>query len=360
MIKRADKTLVIAEIGINHNGNLDTAKRLIEQAAVAGADVVKFQTFQTDHLVTENAPLAVYQACGDERVQNQAEMLRPLELSQDVHVELAQFSQNVGIEFMSTAFDQESLEFLVGTLNIDRLKVASGEITNGPFLYAHAQHQLPMLVSTGMASLQEVDQAMTVIGCGLNATSIPNEDSLTDSWRESKTLNLLRDKVTLLQCTSQYPAPNREINLRAMQLMRERYGVAVGYSDHTEGSTAALAAVAMGAEVIEKHITLDKEMAGPDHKASIEPTEFRQLVQQIREVELVLGQAEKQAQPCERQNLEVSRRSLFASRVIKEGERFSVDNVTIKRPGGFKSPMQYWTVLGQRARRKIAKGDPIE
>lgn len=360
MTKRADKTLVIAEIGVNHNGSLDTAKRLIEQAAAAGADVAKFQTFQTDHLVTEKASLAAYQESGGERFQNQAEMLRSLELSQDAHVELAQFSQNVGIEFMSTAFDQESLEFLVGTLNVGRLKVASGELTNGPFLYAHAQHQLPLLVSTGMACLQEVDEAMTVIGWGLRGTSIPNEDNLSDSWRESKLLDVIRDRVTLLQCTSQYPAPNREINLRAMQSMRERYGVAVGYSDHTEGITAALAAVAMGAEVIEKHITLDKAMDGPDHKASIEPTEFRRLVRQIREVELVLGQAEKQPQPCERENLEVSRRSLFASRIIKEGELFSVDNVTIKRPGGFKSPMQYWTVLGQRAPRKIAKGDPIE
>lgn len=360
MIEGTHKTLVIAEIGINHNGNVDTAKKLIEQAVIAGADAVKFQTFQTDCLVTEEAPLAEYQKSAGINLRNQSEMLRTLELSRESHIELAQFSRKVGTEFMSTAFDSESLEFLVSTLNIERLKVASGEITNGPFLYNHGQRRLPLLLSTGMASLEEVDEALTVIGFGLVGTNVSTCDSLHDSWMEPRVLDALRTKVTLLQCTSQYPAPLPEVNLRAMQTMRERYGMSVGYSDHTEGITAALAAVAMGADVIEKHFTLDKGMAGPDHQASLEPEDFRRLVQQIREVELTLGQADKQTQPSEEENLNVARRSLFAARTIEKGETLAADNIAIKRPGGFLSPMQYWAALGRRANRKITEGEPIE
>jgi len=373
-------TFIIAEAGVNHNGNLETARQLVDAAVAAGADAVKFQTFKAENLVTQHAGKAAYQkittakdggsvAIGREPMrptdadENQLTMLKRLELKYELHFQLLAYCQKLGIEFLSTAFDFESLDFLVRELGVETLKVPSGEITNGPFLLAHAQTGKPIILSTGMATLGEVETALGVLAFGYLAIAgatgsvgslqqrQPSSSAFQKAYSSAQGQAVLREKVTLLHCTSEYPTPMENINLKAMDVLQQAFGLRVGYSDHSVGLVVPVAAVARGATVIEKHFTLDRTQQGPDHKVSLEPDELKAMVQGIRDVEKALGQGLKGPQPMELENQKVVRKSLVARCSISSGECFTETNLTIKRPGTGKSPMDYWALLGESSNR---------
>ena len=330
-------TLVIAEAGVNHNGDMQLAKQLIEAAAEAGADVVKFQTFKADKLATTKAGKASYQQQTTVNAENQQEMLQRLELAPDQHQQLISHCHNSGIEFLSTAFDDPSID-LLNTLNLKRLKIPSGEITNLPYLRRIGEMGKPLILSTGMANLGEIEAAISVL----------------------ETAGTKRAQITVLHCTTEYPAPMAEVNLRAMQTIGQAFGVAVGYSDHTAGIEVPIAAVALGATVIEKHITLDQNLPGPDHKASLEPKEFAAMVRAIRNIEQALGNGIIQPTASEAANLPIVRKSLVAVRAISIGELFSATNITAKRPGTGISPMRWDELIGQPSPRDFAPDELIE
>lgn len=331
------KTLIIAEAGVNHNGNLDMARRLIDAAADAGADLVKFQTFNADRLVTAQAAKADYQKSATTAGESQHAMLRKLELTRDMHEALIAHCQSRGIGFFSTGFDEESVELLV-ELGLDRFKIPSGEITNLPYLRHVGRYGKPVILSTGMATIDEIKSALAV----LEQAGTP------------------RERITILHCNTEYPTPMPDVNLRAMLTIRDSFGVAVGYSDHTAGIEVAIAAAAMGATVIEKHFTLDRTLPGPDHKASLEPGELKAMIAAIRNVEQALGDGIKRPSTSERKNINIARKSLVAACPIRAGERFSETNLTAKRPGTGLSPMRWDEVVGQIAPRDFAADELID
>ena len=344
-------TYVIAEAGVNHNGNPELAFKLVDAAASAGANAVKFQTFKSENLITKDADKADYQKNTTGNSESQFDMLKRLELSHEVHRELVAYAANQKIDFLSTAFDLESLDFLVANLGLKTLKIPSGEITNGPLLLAHAVTGCKLIVSTGMASIGEIEEALAIIAFGLlnaNQTSLePSREKFLSAYYSFEGQKLLREKVTLLHCTTEYPAPYKEINLKAMQALHSCFNLPVGYSDHTEGITVPIIATTLGAAVIEKHFTLDKSLPGPDHKASLEPNELREMVRSIKIVHDSLGSGLKAPVPSELKNRAAVRKSLVAAKEIKKGEIFTRDNITIKRPGVGKSPMEYWSLIGE-------------
>lgn len=343
---------IIAEAGVNHNGDLETACQLVDAAVAAGADAVKFQTFKAENLVTRHAGKAAYQKITTDADENQLAMLKRLELKYELHFQLLDYCQSKGIQFLSTAFDFESLDFLVRELGIETLKIPSGEITNGPFLLAHAQTGKQIILSTGMATLGEVETALGVLAFGyLEALQPPSLTAFQQAYGSEQGRAVLREKVTLLHCTSEYPTPVENINLRAMDVLQQAFGLSVGYSDHSVGLVVPIAAAARGATVIEKHFTLDRTQQGPDHKVSLEVDELKAMVRGIRDVEKALGQRGKCPQPLELENQKVVRKSLVARCSISSGERFSETNLTIKRPGTGKSPMDYWALLGESSSR---------
>jgi N,N'-diacetyllegionaminate synthase len=329
-------TLIIAEAGVNHNGDLQLAKELVDAAAQAGADVVKFQTFQANQLATERAEQAAYQQQALGQIQSQLVMLKQLELKPEQHGQLIEHCQQHDIEFLSTAFDRSSIELLV-SLKMKRWKIPSGEITNLPYLRQIGAMCQPVILSTGMANLGEIEAALTV----LEQTGTP------------------RSQITLLHCTTEYPARPEEVNLRAMQTIAQAFGVATGYSDHSEGIDVPIAAVAMGATVIEKHLTLDRNLPGPDHQASLEPDDFAAMVRGIRTIEQALGDGIKRPTASEQANLPLVRKSLVAARPIRAGELFSEANLTAKRPGTGISPMQWDAWVGRPASRDFAADELI-
>lgn len=331
------KTLIIAEAGVNHNGDLALARKLIEVAAAAGADRVKFQTFSADALVTTQASKAEYQMHGTDSDESQHEMLRRLELSRGMHDELIAHCKAQGIEFFSTGFDLESVD-LLARLGLESFKIPSGEITNLPYLRRVGSYGKQVILSTGMSSLGDIEAALIA----LEGAGTP------------------RDRITVLHCTTEYPAPVAEVNLRAMLTIQRAFGVAVGYSDHTPGTEVAIAAVALGATVIEKHFTLDRNLPGPDHKASLEPDELRSMIAAIRNVEQALGDGIKHASPSELKNRSVGRKSIVAAQAIEPGEIFSSENLTTKRPGTGISPMRWDELLGKRASRRYRPDELIE
>ena len=331
------QTLVIAEAGVNHNGDLQLAKKLVDAASDAGADVVKFQTFKSNQLVTDYAKQATYQKKALSASDGQLAMLKRLELQPSHHIELFEYCQTKDIEFLSTAFDLSSID-LLASLRLKRWKVPSGEITNLPYLRQIGSHGQPVILSTGMANLGEIEAAIEVL-----------EQAGTS-----------RKNITVLHCTTEYPAPPEEVNLRAMQVIGDSFGVAVGYSDHTEGTSIPIAAVAMGATVIEKHLTLDCNMYGPDHKASLEPDQFVAMVRGIRTIEQALGDGIKRSTPSELTNKVSSRKSLVASRLIQKGDVFSQSNLTCKRPGSGISPMYWDLLIGRTSSRQYKPDDLIE
>jgi len=357
------KIFVIAEAGVNHNGSSEIAFQLVDAAVEAGADAVKFQTFKAENLVTKCAYKAEYQKATTGAGETQYEMLKRLELSYEMHYQLIEYCKKKGVEFLSTAFDTDSLRFLVDDLGLTTLKIPSGEITNGPLLLEHAQTGCELILSTGMATLGEVEEALGVIAFGLlggkNSDIKPSRAAFQQAYFSEQGQACLKEKVTVLHCTTEYPAPAKEINLNAMLTMLHAFGLKTGYSDHSEGITVPIAASAMGATLIEKHFTLDKTLPGPDHKASLEPDELKQMVTAIRTVEQVMGNGVKGPMPSEIKNREVARKSLVASEVIHEGDHFSEQNVTIKRPGIGKSPMGYWDLLENESNRNFQIDDQI-
>lgn len=329
-------TLIIAEAGVNHNGDMDLALRLVDAAADAGADVVKFQTFQANNLVTRDAAKAAYQKESTDPAESQYAMLRRLELDRAMHEKLIARCRERGIRFFSTGFDLESLSMLV-ELGLDWFKVPSGELTNLPYLRKIGGFGAQVLLSTGMATIEEVAAAIDA----LVAAGTP------------------RDRITVLQCTTEYPTPMADVNLRAMLTIRDRFKVSVGYSDHTQGIEVSVAAVALGATVIEKHFTLDRSLPGPDHLASLEPAELKAMVTAIRNVEQAMGDGVKRPSEVEEQNRLAARKSLVARTAIRTGEMFTEANLTAKRPGTGMSPMRWDDVIGRRASRDFAANEQI-
>ena len=332
-----EKTLIIAEAGVNHNGDTQLAKRLIDVAAEAGADLVKFQTFNADRLVTRTASKAQYQSQTTDGREPQHAMLRRLELTEAMHHELIAHCAARNIGFFSTGFDIESVDMLV-RLGQDRFKIPSGEITNLPYLRHIGRLDKAVILSTGMATLVEIEAAIDVL----------------------EHAGTFRERITVLHCTTEYPTPMTEVNLRAMQSILTALGVAVGYSDHTQGTEVAIAAVAMGATLIEKHFTLDRNLPGPDHKASLEPAELKTMVAAIRNIEIALGDGIKRPTLSEVSNKPVVRKSLVASRAIMAGEAFTADNITAKRPGSGISPMRWDAVIGKEALHDFAADEMID
>jgi N,N'-diacetyllegionaminate synthase len=331
------QTIVIAEAGVNHNGDIQLAKQLIDAAAAAGADFVKFQTFNANRLATRSAKKADYQTKATDNAESQHEMLRRLELTEAMHHELIAHCATRNIGFFSTGFDIESVDLLV-SLGQDHFKIPSGEITNLPYLRHIGQLGKNVILSTGMATLGEIEAAIYV----LEHAGTP------------------RTKVTVLHCTTEYPTPMYEVNLRAMQSIGAAFGVAVGYSNHTHGIEVAIAAVALGATVIEKHFTLDRDLPGPDHKASLEPEELKAMVVAIRNIEVALGDGIKRLTPSEAKNKPVARKSIVAAVEIRKGQIFTADSLTAKRPGTGVSPMRWDEVIGRAASRDFSVDELIE
>ncbi len=330
-----NKVTVIAEAGVNHNGDLELAKELAKVAKDSGADIVKFQTAKLESLVSKFAPMAEYQKTNTGKMQSQMEMLKKLLLSYEDFKDLSRYCEEIGIQFLSTPFDIDSIEFL-SSLGCDLWKIPSGEITNLPYLEQIGKKHQPVILSTGMSSLHEIHAAMDVLKrCGVG-------------------------KITLLHCTTEYPASFDTVNLKAMLTLRNEFNVDVGYSDHTSGIEISIAAVALGATVIEKHFTLDRNMEGPDHKASLEPAELKAMVSSIRNIELAMGSGIKEPSLSEIPNINVARKSIIAKCPIRKGEILSEDNLITKRPGNGISPMRWHEVLGTRAIRDFEEDELIE
>lgn len=349
-MNRAGKTYIIAEAGVNHNGSLEMSRKLIDVAAEAGADAVKFQTFKADSLVTGCAPKAAYQIVNSGNSRSQHEMLKALELDPAAHAALIEYCQERAIEFLSTPFDLDSLELLVKKFSLFRLKVSSGDITNAPFLLAIARTGKPVILSTGMSTLAEVESALNVLAFGYcQPQECPSTDAFVQVYFSAAGQAALQEKVMLLHCTTEYPAPYDQVNLRAMDTLAQAFNLPVGLSDHTPGIAIPIAAVARGATLIEKHFTLDKNLPGPDHRASLDPDELKSLVSAIRQVEVAMGTGIKMPTASELPNRIIARKSIVASHNIKQGDIFSESNLTIKRPGDGLSPACYWDLLGKRA-----------
>lgn len=329
------KVLIIAEAGVNHNGDIRLAYEMIDRAAESGADIIKFQTAKPELVISRFAPKAEYQIQTTGDAESQLEMCKRIHLKFEDYIPLKKYCEEQGIEFLSTPFDLESIEFLE-KLGMRLWKIPSGEITNLPYLIRIAKTGKPVILSTGMCNMEEVKQAVELLkkhGSG---------------------------EITLLHCTTEYPAPYEDVNLRAMVTMRQIMNLPVGYSDHTTGLVIPVAAAAMGAVVIEKHFTLDKKMEGPDHKASLEPDELSQMVEQIRSVEAAMGDGRKVPSKSEQRNIAIARKSIVAARTIKKGELLTEETITTKRPGNGISPMRWNDVTGTRAIRDFAEDELIE
>ena len=353
------KTYVIAEAGVNHNRDKSTALKLIDVAAAAGADAVKFQTFNADKLASSSAPKASYQKSNTGKDESQLAMLKSLELPLEWHLELEAHAHQVGIEFLSTAFDQDSLAFLE-TLDLPFYKVPSGEITNGPLLLSFARTGKRIILSTGMSSLGEVEQALAILAWGYLQTDDPI--SLEQVWRHWATIEagaVIAENLTLLHCTSQYPTPMEEVNLLAMGAMSKAFGLPTGYSDHTHGLLVPSAAVAMGATIIEKHFTLDRNLPGPDHLASLEPDELKQMIEDIRQIEILLGDGRKLTQASEWDTRAAARQRIVAAKKIAQGEQFGPSNLGTARTGKGELPVTIWDRFGQKSADNFEIGGSI-
>ncbi|WP_066055892.1 N-acetylneuraminate synthase [Robertmurraya korlensis] len=326
---------IIAEAGVNHNGSLEVAKKMVDVAKEAGASCIKFQTFVSENIVSKYAEKAEYQQQQTDATESQLSMLKKLELTHNEFIELNNYCEQREIEFLSTAFDFESIEFLKG-LGMEKWKIPSGDITNLPYLIKIAKLNKPVILSTGMCTLNEVELA----------------------------INTLRDngsgEITVLHCTTEYPTPYKDVNLLAMNTMKAEFGVSIGYSDHTTGIEVPIAAVALGATVIEKHFTLDRNMEGPDHKASLEPKELKEMVRAIRNIELAIGSDQKSPAESEIKNISIARKSIIALKNIKKGDIFTEENITVKRPGNGINPMRWFEVIGQKAVRDFNEDELIE
>jgi N-acetylneuraminate synthase len=351
---------IIAEAGVNHNGERDLAFDLVDAAAAAGADAVKFQTFNANELASTDAPKAAYQTKTTKTTETQLEMLRRLELPHTLHYDLIDHCSERQIAFLSAPFDTISLSFLVNDLNLQTIKIPSGEITNGPFLLAAGKTGRNIILSTGMSTLEEIETALGVLAFGFSTTDkVPSLDAFKDAFRSEPGRNALTEKVTLLHCTTEYPAPYEDANLNAMETMRNAFGLRVGFSDHTPGIAVPIAAAALGATIVEKHFTMDRSLPGPDHQASLEPNELRDMVEGIRAIESALGDGIKKLQRSEKENIKIARKSPVTLKPIKAGEPFTSKNIGNKRPYTGVSPMDYWGYLGKLAERDFTEGEKL-
>jgi N,N'-diacetyllegionaminate synthase len=330
------KTFIIAEAGVNHNGSLDMAKKMVKVAKECGVDAIKFQTFKAESLISKYAPKAEYQKQTTSSEESQLEMVKKLELSFEHFKELKYYCDSIGITFISTPFDFESIDFL-NSLGMEIYKIPSGEITNLPYLEKIGTFNKKVILSTGMAKLSEIEDALDIL-------------------LRSGTL---KDNITVLQCNTEYPTPYEDVNLLAIKTIKKAFKVNVGYSDHTPGIEVPIAAIALGSTVIEKHFTLDKNMPGPDHKASLEPHELKTMVTAIRNIEKALGDGIKKPTPSELKNMHVARKSIIARRDIKKGEIFTTENITVKRPGSGISPMRWYEILGTVAQKDYKEDELI-
>ncbi|QXE00954.1 N-acetylneuraminate synthase [Terribacillus sp. DMT04] len=340
------KTFIIAEAGVNHNGSLDLAYKLIDAAVDAGADAIKFQTFKTEKLVTRTAKQADYQVKNIGAASSQFDMLKRLELSYENFRQLKNYCEEKRILFLSTPFDFDSVDFLIKDLEVKLIKIPSGEITNAPYLHRIAKYNVKTIVSTGMASMEEIHQALAFLAYGYAQKEQVNFSNVTHFYNTAEAKLLLSDNVHILHCTSEYPTPPEDINLNAMDSIKKEFHVNVGLSDHSKGIEIPVAAAAKGAQIIEKHFTLNKTLPGPDHKASLEPNELKEMIQSIRLIEKALGKGEKKPTQVEVKNKDIVRKSLVASKQIKKGEIFTTENLTVKRPGTGVSPYYYWDYIG--------------
>lgn len=358
---RLAECLVIAEAGVNHNGSLEMALALIDAAADAGADIVKFQTFKASSVISRQARKAKYQEQTTGEAGGQLEMVRKLELTAEDHRRLLEHSATRRIEFLSTPFDVESARFLVDGLGLQRLKIPSGEITNAVLLHEIASLGKPVIMSTGMSTLGEIEDALGVLAFGyLGLGGRSTLGAFREAYASDAGQAALNENVCLMHCTTEYPAPFANTNLRAIETLQRAFGLPVGFSDHTEGTAVAIGAAALGANIIEKHMTLDRSLPGPDHRASLEPPEFASMVAGIRQIGEALGSGRKYAAAAERKNIEIARKSLVAARAIRKGESFSEQNVAVKRPGNGASPFLYWDLLGRCAGRDYDEDDLID
>ncbi len=334
---KTHKTIIIAEAGVNHNGSIENAKNLVDVAEQAGADYVKFQTFKAENIVTVNADKANYQKSLTGIEESQFEMIKKLELDKDAHIKVMKHCEGKNVKFLSTPFDNDSIQMLLN-LKIPFFKIPSGEITNLPFLECIGSHGLPIVMSSGMSSLKEVSDAVQV---------------LTSAGAE-------KDSITILHCNTEYPTPMRDVNLNAMLTIKNELNVKVGYSDHTLGIEIPIAAVAMGASIIEKHFTLDKNLPGPDHAASLEPDELKAMVKGIRNIEIAFGDGKKKPSLSEKKNLPIVRKSIVAKTKIKKGDIFTEGNMSTKRPGTGISPMNWYELINKKSKKSFNPDDLID
>jgi N-acetylneuraminate synthase len=353
------RTLIIAEAGVNHSGSLEIALALVDAAADAGADIVKFQTFNANSLAGRSAQKADYQQRTTDAGESQLAMLQRLELPQSAHHQLIARAKQRGMEFLSTPFDPRSLEFLL-SLKLPRIKIGSGDLTNAPLLHQLARAGATVILSTGMATLGEVEEALGVLAHGYGGTNdAPGIAAFHAAWRDPAARRQLEEKVSLLHCTTEYPCPPEDVNLSAMQTMRAAFKLPVGYSDHTDGFEISLAAVALGATIIEKHLTLDRNAEGPDHAASLEPGDFARMVSAIRNIESAIGDGVKTPKNSEVRNIPVARKSIVAARPLRAGHVIGAADITTKRPGSGRSPIEYWSLIGTTAGRAYDADDPL-
>jgi N-acetylneuraminate synthase len=352
-------TLIIAEAGVNHDGSLEKALALVDAAADAGADIVKFQTFNAKALTSGAAKKADYQQRTTDAAESQLAMLERLELPPAAHHTLIARAAERDIEFLSTPFDDASLGFLL-SLKLPRIKIGSGDLTNAPLLHAAARAGATLILSTGMATLGEIEEALGVLAHGYAQRSDPaGVVSFRAAWRDPAARTALARHVSLLHCTTEYPCPIADVNLAAMATMRSAFLLPVGYSDHTDGFEISVAAVALGATIIEKHLTLDRNAPGPDHAASLEPDDFGRMVSAIRKVEAALGDGVKTPRESEVRNVPVARKSIVAARALRAGEIIGPADITAKRPGAGRPPIDYWSLIGTAAPRALEPDDPV-
>ena len=353
-------TYIIAEAGVNHNGSFEMAINLVKEAKKAGADAVKFQTFKAENLASKFAKKADYQQKNTSNNDSQLQMLSKLELSHEEHYELYNLSKEIEIDFLSTAFDQESLDYLNKQLNLEKLKISSVDLTNAPLLYEFGKTQKDIILSTGMSDFDEIKDALGVIAYGFLDLKEPSRVNFAKAFNSKDAQDILKRKVTLLHCTTEYPAPLEEINLRAMRALKDKFNLRIGYSDHSEGILVSIIAASNGAQVIEKHFTLDKQSEGPDHSSSLDPNELKEMVTSIRNIEVILGDKTKKPTKSELKNKIVARKSLVASKDIQIGQKFSFENITVKRPGSGKSPIEYWDLLGEVSEKSYLVDEVID
>lgn len=354
------KTFVIAEAGVNHNGSLEMAKKLVDAAKSAGADAVKFQTFKTENLVTKRAKQTKYQIDNLGTETSQYEMLKALELTFEEFIELKMYCDLRQIVFLSTPFDFESADFLFDNLGIGMAKIPSGELTNTPFVFHIATKKKPIILSTGMAAMDDIHEALAFIAYGLSNNRPVDIERVKDFYHSEEAQELLKQYVTVLHCTSEYPTPFESINLLAINEMKSELNLSIGYSDHSEGIVVPIAAAAMGATVIEKHFTLDRNLPGPDHLTSLEPDELAEMVKCVRTVEKSMGNGIKKPTSNEMENRMAARKSIVAKVPIHAGEILSEKQLTIKRPGNGMPPTSYWTLLGKSAKKSYEVDDLLD